>query len=133
MIDKKEKKTPHLIFDYPPFWNSHPFWNFDHSPVNYELETSKKRAVPTTLTQKSHHWMCIVIRLEKRHKWPKFAISVSPAFTWSEAVSHRNSPNIRGVQVPESSSLRDTWSSRQKNFYELHLFVTLLLLKRFCC
>ena len=85
---KKKKKTPPLILDHSSFWYPHPFWNFDRPPVNYELETSKKRDVAPTLTHNPHHWTGEVIRLEKRYTWTKFVISVSPGFSCSEATSH---------------------------------------------
>ena len=42
LIDKKEKKVHLAIFDSPPFKLPYLFLNFDHLPVNSDLETSKK-------------------------------------------------------------------------------------------
>ena len=41
----KVKRRPHDT-DPPHFRHSHPFWNFDYSPVNYDLETIKKELFP---------------------------------------------------------------------------------------
>ena len=43
-----------------------------------------------TPTKNLHQWTArgIVIRLEKRHIWPKFVNNVSPAFSWNEAMCH---------------------------------------------
>ena len=41
----KVKRRPHDT-DPPHFRHSHPFWNFDYSPVNYDLEIIKKELFP---------------------------------------------------------------------------------------
>ena len=46
LIDKREKKVPPLIFDSPPFRLPYLFSNFDHLPVNSDLETNKKELCP---------------------------------------------------------------------------------------
>ena len=117
MTDKEEKKTLSLIFDPPSFSYPHPFWNFDHPPVNYDLETSKKRDVPMIPTQNPHHWTDAVFRLEKRHTWPKFVISVTPAFSCSVAMCHVEGTLLIKVEFKSlKAAKKDSWSSRQKNY-----------------
>ena len=82
LIDKKEKKAPPLTFDSPPFRLPYLFLNFDHLTVNSDLETSKKELCShDTNTKFTALNRGIVIRSEKRHTWPKFVISVNPAFS----------------------------------------------------
>ena len=93
MIEEKTKNDSPLIYDPSCFWHTHPFWNFDHSPVNYDIETSKKRAVSIIPTQNPHYWTVvnqileskwIVARLKKsKHEFVK---NVSPAFNWIVAM-----------------------------------------------
>ena len=127
---KKKKKAPLLIFDFTPFWLPHLFWNFVHLLIkNPTLKPVNKSSVPTTLTQNSHHWTGIVIRLEKRHTWSKYVFNVKAAFSWSAAMScRRNSPNLSGVQITESAK-NDNWSSRQNILWITSL--TLACLKDF--
>ena len=84
MIVKKGKKAPPPpIFDPTPFWDFASFWNFDHLPVNYDTETSKKKSCSYDAHPKPKALNKQSCQVQKRHTWPKFVISVSPVFSSS--------------------------------------------------
>ena len=110
---KRKKSSRALIFDSPSFRLSCLFLNFDHLPINSDLETSKKELCShdtnTKLTALNRY---SIIRSEKRHTWPKFVISVRATFSWSVAMCHVEGHLNQQKGVPEVLQAR--------KFYELH-------------
>ena len=128
---KRKKRLAPLTFDSPPFRLPYLFLNFNHLPINSDLETSKKELCSHDTNTKLTALNRYSISLEKRDNWPNFFISVSPAFIRSVAMCHaeENSPHLSGAQLRSlKSAKRDSWSSKQENSmnYILHLLHFLL-------
>ena len=127
---KKKKVDP------PSFWHPNLFWNFDHSPVTYDLETSKKKRFPHNTDSKLIRSLnsCVVIRLEKRHVWPKPVISVGPTFKCSVAMCSLPSQNVSGLwlDVEEETTASNDWIGCNFKPFRGHTFMTVTKNDQFC-
>ena len=103
LVNEKEKRTPPLVFDSPLFWLSHPFWNFNHLPINSGLETIRKRAVFPRDCPKTQTIVRYSNQARKKAYLAYLAYLAYFQLKCSYVSFKRNSLNVRGVQVTESS------------------------------
>ena len=118
MVEEKKKDSPFdiLSFLFLIFPN---FWNFDHPPLNYDIETSKmKRCSHGTDQTHTIEQVCInQVRKETYLTWIRHQCKFSFQLQGSYVSPRKNSPNLTGVCVTESSKKRSlSWSSRQKKY-----------------
>ena len=113
-----------MIFDSLPFRLPHYFWNFDHLPVNSDLETNKKELCPhnTDLKLKPLNLYSNQVRKETYLAWIRHECKSSFQLKCSYVSCRRNSSNLSGVQLRSlKSAKKDSWMKLlARKFYELH-------------